>query len=250
MNTEDSCTVAERYAVNLQKIRRLSAHYFPYSSTDDDSTPSHFVTTGRDSFQKVKGRSYRQPRHHFVPTAQSRTGPSRSQINRVDLQRRLDEDRLNASERLYFTEKVQRRIKEFKHEAASLSESMELDLNRKGIFPSEVNHARSSTMHTVILRSIMTKKLPTYVSEVRNEIKQLRTGRSVKPVSLLDERSQTKHNKELRQDLLARLKQAATNTAGEQSLKHETTEDNEPNLLGRLTYIIKEKLPLRRVKPL
>jgi hypothetical protein len=163
----------------------------------------------------------------------------------------LDQDKFNSSEKMYFTEKVQRKIKEFKHKAASLSESMELGLNRKGIFPSEVNHVRSSTMHTVILRSILTKHLPPYISQVKQEIKQLRTGQSVRPVSVIDKESQSQHTKELRKDLLVRLKKAVINTAGEQSLKHETTaEDNEPNLLGRLTYIIKEKLPVRVVKPL
>lgn len=251
MTSDESKAIARQYAQNLARMKKLSYDYFPEEALENPDSATSYGTAAtkiKQSFHKVRGA---KPKHlHFYSTSmQSTVGPTQSQIERIEMLRMLEENKLSFSEKNYFKEKVQRKVREFKQKATSISLNMQKKLDRTGVFPHEVNHLRSTSMQTVVLRNLMVKCLPEYVSRVRQEIKELRNGQSIRVITALDKASLEIQEKEQRQELLVRLKKAVTNQVGEQSTKRAATDDSDTNLAGKLAHIINDKLPQRRVKP-
>lgn len=254
MVPDEPSIVANQYAESLVRMKRISNQFFPSVSTGNLEPIKSYGSTAtqlKKNFHKVKGAKSKHI-HFYSTSMHSSAGPTQSQIERFQLQRKLEENRMSMSEKTYFNDRIQVKIKEFKQKAAAIAGNMEKKLDRIGVFPHNVNLLRSSSMQTVLMRNMMIKRLPEFVSHVKQEIKDLRNGQSIRVITALDKVAQEELEKERRQDLLVRLKKAVTNQVGEQTNKRPTAEEKnaETSLAGKLTHIINDKLPLRRVKPL
>jgi hypothetical protein len=252
MTDETPLEVASRYADSIERIKKLSYGFFPSTSVKDFDPYSSNGTGSikqQKNFQRVQREA--RPRHNQFYSASMKTTvrPTQSQKDRLAMQRMLEEKKLSTSEKKYFTAKIQRKIKEFKQKSTQFTQQMQTSLNRTGMFADEINHLRSSSMQTVIMRNMVIKSLPTYIDSVRSELKDMRNGQSFKVILDIDKAAQVEYEKERRQDLLVRLKKAVTNQTAEPTTKR-TSEAKDTNLQGKLDHIINDKLPLRRVKPI
>jgi hypothetical protein len=241
---------ALRNAVSLKQLQTISRSFLPSPSVDNlNQVRPVGIHRPKELFRKVVDSQPKLPNFSKPPLLKA-SGLTRSQVEQRALQEMLEEQKLNSSEKNYFADKIRRKIKEFKAKAATQSKLVEVRLNRRGVFSKEVNQERSATMMSGIMRKMLTKSLPGYISQVKEEIKGLRNGRSLYEMTAVDQADKAELQAQQRRELLDSLKKAVTNQVKEHVHKGAEAKLTGSSVQGKLAKIITEKLPQRRVKPL